>query len=187
MSGYGGRPPSEWQGSAHGQRPPGQNPYGQGTYGQVPYGQGPYGGRQPEQGAPGWQPPGQDGPQHGGPAQDAYGPYGVNGPYGVPPGYGGADPYGYGAAYGPPGIPRTPPASNAAAVAAIIGNCVGLIFVCGIGIAWLPGLILGGVAVNKIQSDPAAARSLTRGSWICCGLNFVIEAVIFLVWYLATH
>ncbi|HEX6471618.1 MAG TPA: hypothetical protein VF069_21135 [Streptosporangiaceae bacterium] len=158
MSGYGGRPPSDWQGPS-GQHPSGQNPYGQNPYGQHPYGQNPYG----------------------------QNPYGHN-PYGAPAGYGGADPYAYdAAAYGPPGFPRTPPASNAAAVAAIIGNCVGLIFVCGIGIAWLPGLILGGVAVNKIQSDPAAARSLTRGSWICCGLNFVIEAVIFLVWYLGTH
>jgi hypothetical protein len=178
MSGYGGRPPSEWQGP-YGQRPHDQNPYGQTAGG----------------GNAGWAAPGQSGGPHGGPGQDAYGPYGTqgaNGAYGGPAGYGpagygAADPYGYGGGYGPPGFPPTPPASNAAAVAAIIGNCVGLIFLCGIGIAWLPGLILGGVAVNKIQSDPAAARSLTRGSWICCGLNFAIEAVIFLVWYIATH
>jgi hypothetical protein len=141
MSGYGGRPPSDWQG------PYGQNPYGQDPYG--PYGQ------QPQQQ-----------------------PYGQPGMYGQP------DPYGL---YGPPGIPPTPPANNAAAVAAIVANCFGLLIVCGIGIAWLPGMILGGFAVNKIQSDPAAARTLTRWSWICCGLNFVIEAVIFGVWYLSTH
>jgi hypothetical protein len=140
MSGYGGRPPSEWQ-----------DPYGQSSYGHNPYGPNPAG-------------------------QDPYRPYGQD-PYAQ-------DPYGpQPTRQDPWALPESRPASNAAAVAAIVGNSVGLLFVCGIGIAWLPGLILGGVAVNKIQSNPAAARSLTRYSWICCGLNFLIEAMIFVVWY----
>ncbi len=143
MSGYGGQPPSSWQG-----------PYGQNPYGQDPYALDPYG---PQ---PSW--------------HDPYAQHHVQGQ---------AQQDVYGGMYGPPGIPQTPPPSNAAAVAAIIGNCVGLVFICGVGIAWLPGLILGGMAVNKVQSDPAAARTLTKGSWICCGLNFVIEAVIFIVVY----
>ncbi|HEU5156963.1 MAG TPA: hypothetical protein VFU43_08205 [Streptosporangiaceae bacterium] len=155
MSGYGGRPPSGWQG------PYSQGPYNQGPYGQDPYAQDPYG---PQ---PGWQDPY---------AQQQYGQ----------PQYGQAGHDVYGGMYGPPGIPQQQP-SNAAAVAAIVGNCVGLVFVCGIGIAWLPGLILGGMAVNKIGSDPEAARKLTMYSWICCGLNFVIEAVIFIVAYMVNN
>jgi hypothetical protein len=155
MSGYGGQPPSDWQGS-YGQQPYGQDPYAQDPYGPQPAWQDPYAQQYAQQ-------------QY---AQQQYGLAGQDA---------------YGGMYGPPGIPQRSPASNAAAVAAIIGNCVGLVFVCGIGIAWLPGLILGGMAVNKIRSDPAAARELTKYSWICCGLNFVIEAVIFIVVYIANH
>lgn len=148
--------------TGYGGQPPAdwQGPYGQQPYGQDPYGQDPYGPQPP------WQSPYAEQPY----AQPQYGQ----------PQYGqaGQDVYGM---YGPPGIPRHEPPSNAAAVAAIIGNCIGLVFICGIGIAWLPGLILGGVAVNKIRSDPQAARSLIKYSWICCGLNFLIEAVIFVV------
>ena len=157
MSGYGGRPPSDWQGP-YGQHPSEQDPYR--PYGRDPYAQDPYG---PQ---PNWSDP--YGRQH----YEQYEQYAQ----GRPP----QDIYG--GMYGPPGVPPRPP-SNAAAVAAIIGNCVGLVLICGIGITWLPGLILGGMAVNKIQSDPAAARALTRYSWICCGLNFVIETMILLaVW-----
>lgn len=160
MSGYGGRPPSDWQGP-YGQDPYGQDPYGRQPYGPDPYGQDPYG---PQ---PAWHDPHTQQPY----AQD----------------YGQAGQDVYGAMYGPPGIPQRPPPSNAAAVAAIIGNCVGLVFICGVGLAWLPGLILGGMAANKIGSDPAAARSLTLYSWVCCGLNFVIEAVIFTVIYIVNN
>jgi hypothetical protein len=142
MSGYGGQPPSDWQGQ----------------YGQQPYGQDPYA----QHYAQGQQ-------QHYAQGQQQYA-------------QGGQD--SFGGMYGPPGVPPVPRPSNAAAVGAIIGNCIGLVFVCGIGIAWLPGLILGGMAVNKIESDPAAARDLTKYSWICCGLNFLIEIVIFLLVYL---
>ena len=127
-------------------------------YGQYPYGQDPYG-QQPY----GQQPYGQQ-------------PYEQQ-PYGQQTGW--PDPYGAGY------IPPSPPASNAAAVGAIIGNCLGLVLVCGIGIAWLPGLILGGMAVGRIESDPAVARRLTRASWICCAANFLIEAAILGAVYLA--
>jgi hypothetical protein len=163
MSGYRGQPPSDWQG------PYGQDPYGQQPYGRDPYGQDPYG---PQ---PAWQDPYAQ-QQH---AQQQHAQQ-----YAQHHGQAGQDVYG--GMYGPPGIPQQSP-SNAAAVAAIIGNCIGLVFICGIGIAWLPGLILGGMAVNKIRSDPAAARSLTMYSWVCCGLNFVIEAVIFTAVYIANH
>jgi hypothetical protein len=144
-----------------GQPPPGwQDPYGQNPYGQNPYGQNPY-------------------------AQNPYGQQqGWQDPYAQQQAW--QDPY---AAAGIPGMAPMPaqPASNAAAVGAIIGNCVGLVFICGIGIAWLPGLILGGMAVSRIDSDPEAARSLTRASWICCAANFVIEALIILLVVLANQ
>jgi hypothetical protein len=137
-----------------------------------------YGGQPPS----GWQDP------YG---QNPYGqnPYGHN-PYGQQPGW--QDPYGQQQAgwqdpYGAPGGRPAPPASNAAAVGAIVGNCLGLVFICGIGIAWLPGLILGGMAVGRIESDPEAARSLTRASWVCCVANFIIEAIILVVVYLASQ
>jgi hypothetical protein len=194
MSGYWGQPPSDWQGP-YGQQPYGQDPYAQDPYGPQPAWQDPYAQQyaqaygQQAYGQPGYEQPGYEQPGY---EQPGYGQPG----YGQP-GYGDQT-YGqqvqgqagqdvYGGMYGPPGIPQRPPPSNAAAVAAIVGNCVGLVFFCGIGIAWLPGLILGGMAVNKIRSDPPAARSLTKYSWICCGLNFVIEAVIFIVVYIASH
>jgi hypothetical protein len=174
MSGYSGQPPSDWQGP-YGQQPYGQDPYAQDPYGPQPAWQDPYA----QQYAQAYGQPGYGQPGYG---EQAYGQPG----YGQPvQGQAGQDVYG--GMYGPPGIPQRPPPSNAAAVAAIVGNCIGLVFVCGIGIAWLPGLILGGMAVNKIRSDPLAARSLTKYSWICCGLNFVIEAVIFTLIYLASH
>jgi hypothetical protein len=185
MSGYGGQPPSSWQ-DPHGQNPHGQDPYGQDPYGRQPYGQNPYGqgpyapyGQDPYAQDPfGPQPSWQD------PYAQQYAQGQFQGQQGQFQGQGPQDVYG--GPYGPPGIPQQPPPSNAAAVAAIIGNCVGLVFVCGIGIAWLPGLILGGIAVNKVRSDPAAARALTRYSWICCGLNFLIEAVIFIMSYVVS-
>src|ERR671914_2102241 len=143
--------------SGYGGQPPSgwQDPYGQGHYGQHPYGQGPY---DPYGHQPGWQDPYAQQQQ------------------------GWQDPYG---GYDPLGVPSSSPASNAAAVGAIIGNCVGLVFICGIGIAWLPGLVLGGMAVGRIESDPAVARRLTRASWICCAANFLIEAAILGAVYLA--
>ena len=154
--------------SGYGGQPPSDwhGPYGEQPYGQQPYGRDPYG-QDPYGPLPAWPDPyaqQQYAQHHGQAGQDVYA-----------------------GMYGPPGIPRQPSPSNAAAVAAIIGNCVGLVFVCGIGIAWLPGLILGGMAVNKIRSDPAAARSLTMYSWVCCGLNFLIEAAIFTVVYIVSH
>jgi hypothetical protein len=178
MSGYRGQPPSDWQG------PYGQDPYGQQPYGRDPYGQDPYG---PQ---PAWQDPyaqqqyAQQQYAQQQYAQQQYAQQQYAQQYAQHHGQAGQDVYG--GMYGPPGIPQQSP-SNAAAVAAIIGNCIGLVFICGIGIAWLPGLILGGMAVNKIRSDPAAARSLTMYSWVCCGLNFVIEAVIFTAVYIANH
>jgi hypothetical protein len=162
MSGYGGQPPSSWQG-----------PYGQQPYGQDPYAQDPYG---PQ---PSWH----DSNAQQQYAQQQYAQY-MQQQYAQSYGQGEQDVYG--GMYGPPGIPRQTP-SNGAAVAAIIGNCIGLVFICGIGIAWLPGLILGGMAVNKIRSDPESARALTRYSWICCGLNFVIEGLIFTMTYVMSH
>ncbi|HEY7484509.1 MAG TPA: hypothetical protein VH912_08600 [Streptosporangiaceae bacterium] len=140
----------------------GQSPSGwQDPYGRQPYGQ-PYGQDPYRQMPYGQQQPGW---------QDPYAQQGWQ------------DPYGWGAL----GVGPQAPASNGAAVGAIICNCVGLVLTCGIGIAWLPGLILGGMAVNRIDSDPATARNLTRGSWICFGLNFVIAVFIGVVVYLANN
>jgi hypothetical protein len=135
-----------------------------------------YGGQPPA----GWQDPyGRQDPY----GQNPYGQYGQQDPYGQQGQYGAQQQPGMqdGYGYGPPGVPPVASASNGAAIAAIICNCVGLVLTCGVGVTWLPGLILSGMAVGRVESDPAAARTLTIGAWICCALNFVIGALLILL------
>src|SRR5262245_4313176 len=98
-----------------------------------------YGGRPPS----GWQDPygqdpyGQDPYRQDPYRQDPYGQQGWQQP-------GWQDTVG---GYGPPGVPPRRSASNGAAIAAIVCNSVALVVTCGLGITWLPGLILSGLAV----------------------------------------
>ncbi|MCO6010914.1 hypothetical protein NE236_38750 [Actinoallomurus purpureus] len=139
-----------------------QDPYGQ--YGQNPQGQTPHG--QDAYGQPGWQ-----STQPG--WQDPYaqqGPYGQQNPYGQ-------QGYGY---YGPPGAP--PGGSNAGAVGALVANIVAALLCCG-GVAWLPGIILAAISMNRNNTDPESAKQLTLWSWVCFALNIVLMVVLFVVLY----
>jgi uncharacterized membrane protein YqaE (UPF0057 family) len=153
-----------WQ-DPHG--PDWRDAYGQ--YGQDPYSQ--------QYGEP------QDSPPPGY-AQDPYsqGSYGQGsygqGAYGQDP-YGQAsyaqDPYGQ-YSYGPPGVgSRT--GNPGFAIAALVANIVSAVLCCGIGLAWIPGIILAAVAMSRNATDPESARKLTIGAWVC----FVIDVVLTVV------
>lgn len=84
------------------------------------------------------------------------------------PGYGG---YGYGG-YGPPD-----PRVKSQATLALVFNIIACILCCGI--ASLPGLICGGMAMSKADLEPESARNLTRWAWICLGITVGL-AVLFI-------
>lgn len=143
--------------------------------------------------------------RRGGHGQDPYSPYDepqdtpppgyqAHGPYAQDPyGYGqdpyGQDPYAYAqdpyaqydhAAYGAPPVPvRT--GTPGATVAALIANIASAIFCCGIGIAWIPGVVLSAIALSKHSTDPYTARKLTIGAWICFALDLVLTVVGFML------
>lgn len=105
-------------------------------------------------------------------------------PYGRPGGQGGwQNPYnqpGYGYGYGPPGGP--PRASNGPAIGALIANIVAAVFCCG-GLAWLPGVILAAVAINRTPQDPESARRLTTWAWVCLALDVVLTVALAVILY----
>lgn len=94
--------------------------------------------------------------------------YAPQGGYGAP-GYGG---YGYGYGYGPPD-----PKVKSQAVLAFVFNIIACVLCCGI--ASLPGLIVGGIAMSKAETEPESARNLTRWAWICLGITVGL-AVLFI-------
>ena len=66
--------------------------------------------------------------------------------------------------------------------AALVANIVCALFCCGIGLAWLPGVILSVFALNK-STAPETARKLTIGAWVCFWLNIVLTVVaLMLLW-----
>ena len=89
--------------------------------------------------------------------QAGYGAYGSGGYGGY--GYGGYGGYGYG------GDPQL----KSRATMAFVFNIIACIVCCGI--ASLPGLIVGGIAMSKAEVDPDAARNLTKWAWICLGIT----------------
>ncbi|MCO5968641.1 hypothetical protein [Actinoallomurus soli] len=123
-----------------------------GQYGQGPHGQDPYNQQGWQNTQPGWQDP-----------------------YAQHQGYGQQQGYGY---YGPPGAP--PAGSNGGAIGALIANIVSALLCCG-GIAWLPGIILAAMAMNRHATDPESAKQLTLWSWVCFALNFVLVVVLLVV------
>jgi hypothetical protein len=133
-----------------------------GQYGQDPYSQ-QYGAEPQDTPPPGY-------------AQDPYAqdPYGQN-PYGQSP-YG-QDPYGqynYGAY--PSGVGARP-GTNGLTVAALVANIVSGVLCCGIGLAWIPGIILAAVALGRNTTDPESARKLTIAAWVCFVADIVITVV----------
>ncbi|GAB3663220.1 hypothetical protein GCM10027589_26720 [Actinocorallia lasiicapitis] len=106
---------------------------------------------------------------YGRPYQQQPGPYGPQQyPYGQP--YDQQNPYGYG--YGPP------PASNAAAVAALVANVLLLVFTCGINLFAIAGIVTAGIAVSRVNSDPVSAKNLTTASWIIFGVLVALTVLL---------
>jgi hypothetical protein len=73
----------------------------------------------------------------------------------------------------PPYIPPRPDASGAANVALVLNILAG-VFTCGLGLAWLPGVILSAIAVNRSRADPDAAQAMTVVGLVCFVVNFVV-------------
>lgn len=94
------------------------------------------------------------------------------------------DPYGqpgYGYGYGPPGGPRQR-ASNGAAIGALVANIIAAVLCCG-GVAWLPGVILSAIAINRVDRYPESARTLTVWAWVCFALDVVLNIVLAVILY----
>ncbi|MGI8330165.1 hypothetical protein ACRYCC_09370 [Actinomadura scrupuli] len=155
MSGYGGPP-----------LPGGYDPYD------------PYGGQQ----QPGWQDPYA---QPAGWPQDPHGrPAGWQDPYDPQAGWQQAG-YGPVHGYGPPGVPPGG-AANGSAIGALICNILALfgVFFCCLGaVASIPGVVLGGMALNRSPSNPESARQLALWSWVCFVLSIVLSIGLLAVFY----
>jgi hypothetical protein len=147
-----------------------QDPHGQsdwrdayGQYGQDPYSQ-QYGPEPQDTPPPGYAPD----------------PYAQN-PYGQDPyaqyAYG-QDPYAQynQAAYAP--VP-TSTSKPGVTVAALVANIASAVLCCGVGVAWIPGIILAAMALGRSNTDPDAARKLTIGAWICLAVDIVLTIVAF--------
>ena len=83
-------------------------------------------------------------------------------------GYGGG--YWSGGGYGPPD-----PRIKSQATLAFVMNIVACLVCCGV--ASLPGLIVGGIAMSKAETEPESARNLTRWAWICLGITVGLAVV----------
>jgi len=137
--------------------------------------------------------------------QDPYSPYGAEPQDSPPPGYGqdpygrqgsyaqdpsgqnpyGQDPYGqynYGAY--PGAGART--GTNGLTIAALVANIVSGVLCCGIGLAWIPGIILAAVALGRNSTDPESARKLTILAWVCFAVDIVLTVIALVVIGLAS-
>lgn len=117
------------------------------------------------------QQPGYEPPDYGA-SSDGYGASGYGGGYGQ--GYG-AYPAGYGA-YG-----YVDPELKSRATMSFVFNIIACVLCCGI--ASLPGLICGGMAMSKAELEPDSARNLTKWAWICLGISVGL-AVLAIVAYI---
>lgn len=107
--------------------------------------------------------------------QPGYEPPGYGGP---PGGYGGYGSYGYGGYGGGWGPPYDPQVKSQATMAFVF-NIIACILCCGV--ASLPGLICGGMAMSRAETDPESARNLTRWAWICMGITLGLVVIGFVV------
>ncbi|MEV7965496.1 hypothetical protein AB0O34_05875 [Sphaerisporangium sp. NPDC088356] len=138
---------------------PAQAPYGQPGYGQPGYGQPGQG--QASYGQPGYGQPGYGQPAYG---QPGYGQQ-YNQPYGYPP----------------------RPASDGPRTHAIVALVISLVMAlsCYVSLGGIAGAIIAGIALGKVDSEPARARSLLKWSWISIGINIgllilgIATAIIF--------
>jgi hypothetical protein len=133
---------------------------------------------------PGWQDPyGQYGPDgYPQPGQDPSAQYGQYGQYGqgAADQAGWQDPYAqYAYGYAGPPVPQAP--SNGVTIGALVANVVVTFLTCGIGLTWLPGIILSAVALGRINTDPVFARKLTLWAWVCFAADIVITVAIFVL------
>ncbi|NLT54837.1 MAG: hypothetical protein GXX79_09785 [Actinomycetales bacterium] len=105
------------------------------------------------------------------------------GPYGAPP----AGPY------GPPGYPPSPypgfsPVDPEIAslrnktITALVINCVS-VFTCCFALG-IPGAIVAGIAMSKVNTEPFRARQLLRWAWGLLIANVVV-AILVVVAYIA--
>lgn len=113
--------------------------------------------------------------QHGGPDDQhgyPYQPYGA--PYGQqpPPGYG----YGYG--YGTPPRPNTD-GSRANAIVALVLNLIATVSCCNI--LAIPGAVLAGMALGRLENDLGTAKRMLVWSWVLFAAGFVLGITVFLI------
>jgi hypothetical protein len=88
------------------------------------------------------------------------------------------------APYGPQ-YAAAPPVPNGSAIGALIANGSAIVFgFGGIGMAWLPGIILSVIALTRFRTDPESARRLTRWAWVCFVVDIVLTVVLFLAAFL---
>ncbi|MEO3787101.1 hypothetical protein ABGB12_27565 [Actinocorallia sp. B10E7] len=104
------------------------------------------------------------------PPQDPYG-YG----YGIP-----GHPNQYGNQYGP-FIPPPAPASNGAAVAALVANILLTITCCGL--LAVPGIVTAAMAVGRVNTDPVSAKNLTMWSWVIFGAAVLVGIVLLVLFF----
>jgi hypothetical protein len=110
--------------------------------------------------------------------QDPYGQSGHQG--GSPQGW--QDPYGQqGPGYGPPGVPSGS-SGNGSAIGALICNILLTVLCCNV--LAIPGIVTSAIAVNRFQTDPDSARSLTAWSWVIFAANIVIWITFIVVLFL---
>ncbi len=140
---------------------PAQAPYGQPGYDQQGYGQPAYG--QPGYDQQGYGQPGYGQPGYG---QPGYGQPGYGQPGYGQPGYGQP---GYGQPYGYPPRPGGDGPRTHAIVALVISIVMALS--CYVTLGGIAGAILAGIALGKVDTEPARARSLLKWCWISIGIN----------------
>ncbi len=88
------------------------------------------------------------------------------------------------APYGPQ-YAAAPPVPNGSAIGALIANSSAIVFgFGGIGMAWLPGIILSVIALTRFRTDPESARRLTKWAWVCFVVDIVLTVVLFLAAFL---
>lgn len=114
------------------------------------------------------------------PEQPGSNPQDWQSPYSPPPTSPSFGPYGYEPQpyegyYGPPAYayqPR-PEGPRTHAIVALIISAV-LTVTCYVSLGGLAGVILSGIALSKVETQPQQARSLLKWTWIAIGINVTL-------------
>ena len=119
------------------------------------------------------------------PEQPGSNPQDWQSPYSPPPGsspsYGpyGYEPQPYGGYYGPPyGYQPRQDGPRTHAIVALIISAV-LTVTCYVTLGGLAGVILSGIALSKVETQPQQARSLLKWTWIAIGVNITLLVLFF--------